>query len=90
MTTQTADKMLVLGVDGLDPRFAKYCLNKGYIHQNPMFETVKPKSKKEDKVFRALEVEEQKALTDYLLSTNLYDTPYKNVFLIQLYIFLSL
>lgn len=29
MTTQTADKMLVLGVDGLDPRFAKYCLNKG-------------------------------------------------------------
>lgn len=63
----------------------EYCLNKGYIHQNPMFETVKPKSKKEDKVFRALKVEEQKALTDYLLSTNLYDTPYKNVFLIQLY-----
>lgn len=63
----------------------EYCLNKGYIHQNPMYETVKPKSKKEDKVFRALEVEEQKALTDYLLSTNLYDTPYKNVFLIQLY-----
>ncbi len=58
-----------------------YCLNKGYIHQNPMYETVKPKSKKEDKIFRALEVEEQKLLTDYLLETNLYDTPYRNVFL---------
>lgn len=63
----------------------EYCLNKGYIHQNPMYEVIKPKSKKEDKVFRALELEEQRALTDYLLSTNLNDTPYKNVFLIQLY-----
>ena len=62
-----------------------YCLNKGYIHQNPIYETIKPKSKKEDKIFRALEVEEQKLLTDYLLETNLYDTPYRNVFLIQLY-----
>lgn len=50
-----------------------------------LIETIKPKSKKEDKVFRALEVEKPKALTDYLLSTNLYNTPYKNVFLIQLY-----
>lgn len=63
----------------------EYCLNKGYIHQNPMYETIKPKSKKEDKVFRALEVDEQKALTDYLLNTTLCDTPYRNVFLIQLY-----
>jgi integrase len=63
----------------------EYSLNKGYIHENPMYETLKPKSKKEDKVLRALEVEEQKALTDYLLSTNLYETPYRNVFLIQLY-----
>lgn len=63
----------------------EYCLNKGYIHQNPMYEVIKPKSKKEDKVFRALELEEQRSLTDYLLSTNLNDTPYKNVFLIQLY-----
>ena len=63
----------------------EYCLNKGYIHQNPMYETIKPRSKKENKVFRALEVEEQKLLTDYLLSTDLYDTPYRNVFLIQLY-----
>ena len=50
-----------------------------------MYEVIKPKSKKEDKTFDALQVEEQKALTDYLLSTNLYETPYRNVFLIQLY-----
>ena len=63
----------------------EYCLNKGYLKQNPMYEVIKPKSKKEDKTFDALQVEEQKALTDYLLSTNLYETPYRNVFLIQLY-----
>ena len=62
-----------------------YCLNKGYIHQNPMYEVIRPKSKKEDKIFRALNVDEQKVLTDYLLATNLYETPYRNVFLIQLY-----
>ena len=62
-----------------------YCLNKGYIHQNPMYEVIRPKSKKEDKIFRALNVEEQKVLTDYLLATNLFETPYRNVFLIQLY-----
>ena len=62
-----------------------YCLNKGYLHQNPMYEVIRPKSKKEDKIFRALTVDEQKVLTDYLLATNLFETPYRNVFLIQLY-----
>ena len=62
-----------------------YCLNKGYIKQNPMYEVIKPKSQKEDKVFRALDVDEQKLLTDYLLNTNIEETPYRNVFLIQLY-----
>lgn len=63
----------------------EYCLHKGYIHQDPMYEVIRPKSHKEDKLFRALNVEEQKLLTDYLLDTNIYDTPYRNVFLIQLY-----
>ena len=62
-----------------------YCLNKGYIKQNPMYEVIKPKSQKENKVFRALDVDEQKLLTDYLLNTNIEETPYRNVFLIQLY-----
>ncbi len=63
----------------------EYALNKGYIHQNPMYETIKPKSKKEDKTYKALEVEEQQRLTDYLLNQNIQDVPYRNVFLIQLY-----
>ena len=63
----------------------EYCLHKGYIHQDPMYEVIRPKSHKEDKLFRALNVEEQKLLTDYLLDTNIYDTHYRNVFLIQLY-----
>lgn len=63
----------------------EYALNKGYIHQNPMYETIKPKSKKEDKKFDALEVEEQQRLTDYLLNQNVQDMPYKNALLIQLY-----
>lgn len=63
----------------------EYALNKGYIHQNPMYETIKPKSKKEDKKFDALEVEEQQRLTDYLLNQNVQDTPYRNALLIQLY-----
>ena len=64
----------------------EYCLHKGYIHQDPMYEVIRPKSHKEDKIFRALNVEEQKLLTDYLLDTNIYDTPYRYVFLIELYL----
>lgn len=53
-----------------------------------MYKVIKPKSKKENKTFDALQVEKQKALTDYLLNTNIYNIPYKNVFLIQLYMVL--
>ncbi len=63
----------------------EYALNKGYIHENPMYETIKPKSKKEDKICNALEVDEQQRLTDYLLNVDVQDVPYRNVFLIQLY-----
>ena len=63
----------------------EYALNKGYIHENPMYETIKPKSKKEDKICSALEVEEQQRLTDYLLNVDTKSVPYRNVFLIQLY-----
>lgn len=50
-----------------------------------MYETVKPKSKKEDRICSALEIDEQQRLTDYLLSENTKTLPYRNVFLIQLY-----
>lgn len=63
----------------------EYALNKGYIHQNPMYETVKPKSKKEDRICSALEIDEQQRLTDYLLNENTKTLPYRNVFLIELY-----
>ena len=62
-----------------------YALNKGFIHQNPMIDVFKPKSKKVDKVFDALQVEEQKLLTDYLVSVTPDEVPYKNCLLIELY-----
>lgn len=63
----------------------KFAINKGYILKNPMFEVIKPKSIKIDKVVRALEVEEQQKLTDYLRSKTATEEPYKNAFLIQMY-----
>lgn len=63
----------------------KFAINKGYILKNPMFDVIKPKSIKLDKVVRALEVEEQQKLTDYLRSKSAIEEPYKNVFLIQMY-----
>lgn len=62
-----------------------HSLNKGYIHENPMVDVIKPKSKKPDKVFEALQVDEQKILTDYLVSKSPSEMPYKNCLLIELY-----
>lgn len=63
----------------------KYAMDKGYIRSNPMIDVFKPKSYKDDKVVRALEVEEQQALTEYLINTKPTDFPFKNAFLMQLY-----
>ncbi len=62
-----------------------YAHNKGYIRINPMSDTYKPKSIKQDKVVRAMEIEEQQKLTNYLKSRTIEEEPYKNVYLIQLY-----
>ncbi len=62
-----------------------YAHNKGYIKINPMADTYRPKSAKPDKILRALELEEQETLTDYLKSKTIEEEPYKNAFLIQLY-----
>ena len=56
-----------------------------YIKSNPMKNVIKPKSKKEDKNIRALTIEEQEKFTQYLLEQNIKDTPYRNVFLIQMF-----
>lgn len=63
----------------------KLAMNKGYIIQNPMINIIRPKSDKEDKVVRALEVEEQQKLTDFLKNKSIKQLKYKNVLLIQLY-----
>ena len=63
----------------------KYAMDKGYIARNPMIDVIKPKSNKKDKVVRALEVEEQQQLTDFLINKILKESPYKNAFLIQMY-----
>lgn len=63
----------------------KYALNKGYIMRNPLIDVPRPKSNKDDKIVRALEIEEQQKLTDYLVSQELSKCQYRNAFLIQMY-----
>lgn len=62
-----------------------YAKEKGYITSNPMVDVYRPKSNKNDKIVRALEIEEQQALTEYLMNKTVQEEPYKNVFLIQMY-----
>lgn len=64
----------------------KDLVNKQIISINPMNLLIIPKSKKETKVVRALTLDEQQKLTHYLINSSIYDEPYKNVFLIQLYL----
>lgn len=64
----------------------KYAMEKGYLSRNPLIEVKKPRSNKEDKEVRALEVEEQQIFTDYIMSKTIKEEPYKNIFLIQMYL----
>ena len=64
----------------------KIAINRGYLMRNPMINVIRPKSSKEDKIVRALTVEEQQAFTEYILDKNLKDCKYRNVFLIQMYL----
>ena len=59
----------------------KIAINKGYLMQNPMINVIKPKSLKDNKIVRALTVEEQQNFTNYLLNKTIDDCKYKNVFL---------
>lgn len=47
---------------------------------------IKPKSTKEDKEVRALTIEEQQNLSNYLLNCTINEEKYKNVFLIRMYL----
>ena len=63
----------------------RIAFERDYIKLNPMKNVLRPKSKKKDKKVRALTVEEQEKFTRYLLEQNIKDTPYRNVFLIQMF-----
>ena len=58
---------------------------KKYITYNPMYEVIKPKSDKQTKVVEALDINVQKAFTEYLNKVSIENEPYKNIFLIQMY-----
>ena len=58
---------------------------KKYITYNPMYEVIKPKSDKQTKVVEALDISVQKVFTEYLNKASIEDEPYKNIFLIQMY-----
>ncbi len=64
----------------------KESVNKGYIVRNPMDDVIRPKSNKINKTVRALEVEEQQRLTNYLMNTSITNEPYKLIYLIQMYL----
>lgn len=58
---------------------------KKYVTYNPMNEIIKPKSNKQTKIVEALDINVQKSFTEYLNKVNIQDEPYKNIFLIQMY-----
>lgn len=61
-------------------------INKGYIIRNPMNDVISPKSNKKNKIVRALEIEEQQQLTNYLRSVSITNEPYKVAYLIEMYL----
>lgn len=63
----------------------KYATKKNYISTNPLDDVDIPTSNKKPKKVRALEIEEQQKLTEYLTSSSIKEEPYKNAFLIQIY-----
>ena len=64
----------------------KEAINKGYITRNPMFGVIRPRSNQERKKVRALTIEEQQKLTNYLMSVPISDEPYKVAYLIEMYL----
>lgn len=62
-----------------------FAINRGYITKNPLMDVIKPKSMKKDKIVRAMELEEQQKFTEYLFTKSIEEEPYKNVYLIQMF-----
>lgn len=62
-----------------------YAINKGYISKNPMLGVIRPKSLKDSPPIRAMTLEEETKFVDYITSKPLEACPYRNEFLIQLF-----
>ncbi len=73
-------------ITGLLSQAFSYSLNKGYITKNPMTDIIRPKSKKQEKIVRALTLEEQQKLTNYLMLVPRSNEPFKIAYLLQLYL----
>lgn len=65
-------------------------INRNYLTKNPMNGIIRPKSTKLPKTIRALEIDEQQKLTNYLMNTPVTFEPYKVAYLIQMYLGLRL
>ena len=63
----------------------KYAINRGYINVNPMSIVLTPKSTKKDKRVRALTFDEQEKFVEFLIEQNIKDFPYRNIYLIQMF-----
>lgn len=61
-------------------------MNKGYITRNPMADVIRPKSTQIRKPVRALEIDEQQKLTNYLMNIPTQNEPYKVAYLIEMYL----
>ena len=68
-----------------NPAF-NYALDRGCIFRNPMKQVIRPKSNKKDKLVRAMTLEEENQFVNYLQNKSIKECPYKNEFLIQLFI----
>ena len=64
----------------------KLAVNRGYTTRNPMDDVIRPKSTKKTREVRALEIDEQQKLTNYLMSVPVTDEPYKVAYLIEMYL----
>ena len=64
----------------------KLAVNRGYTTRNPMDDVIRPKSTKKTREVRALEIDEQQKLTNYLMNVPVTDEPYKVAYLIEMYL----
>ena len=63
----------------------KYAFDRGYIMRNPMAQVIRPKSVKPEKIVRAMTLDEENKFVNYLQTKNIDECPYKNEYLIQLF-----